>query len=412
MISRSMRQATTVLDGGRIVDLKSGELSDPVRITVMGGNIVEIGPTRGTPEPQALLLHGLTIIPGLVDCHVHLIACTADLGLVTDLSPAYVTAWAARQLGAMLMRGFTTVRDAGGAEAGLAMAVEEGLFAGPRVVFGGPALTQTGGHGDYTRPSGRTPRGSYPSIGRVCDGDAEVRRAVREALRGGARHVKLMLSGGIASPHDQLDSVQFSLAEIRAAVDEADAAGKYIAGHAYSARAINRALIAGVRSIEHGNWLDDQSISLLLEHQAFLVPTLVTYRVLSEQGVQWGLSERSAAKIGDAFSSGLEALDRASRAGAAIAFGTDLLGGMQATQSQEFMLRAEVQPPLAILNSATTTAARLLRMEGEIGQVREGFRADLVAVRGNPALDASLLAAPERNVALVMSRGRVVRSEL
>jgi imidazolonepropionase-like amidohydrolase len=312
----------------------------------------------------------------------------------------------------MLMRGFTTVRDAAGADHGLAAALDEGLLVGPRLLFGGAALTQTGGHGDTRGPSDHGPASSiaYPSQGVVCDGEAEVRRAAREVLRSGADHVKIMLSGGVASPTDRVGSTQFSIGEIRAVVEEAEAADRYVLGHAYSAAAINRGLGAGVRSIEHGNLLDNSSIELFVRHAAFLVPTLVTYRVLAVEGEKWGLPARSVAKVHDVLDSGLSSLQRADAGGVQIAFGTDLLGGMQRCQSEEFAIRGEVQAPLAVLQAATVNAAKLLRLEDEIGQVKEGFAADLIAVRGNPLEDAAVLADPTKNVQLVVSRGAIVRS--
>jgi imidazolonepropionase-like amidohydrolase len=314
----------------------------------------------------------------------------------------------------MLMRGFTTVRDATGADHGLSMAVADGLFSGPRLLFGGPALTQTGGHGDHRGPSDHGPAADarYPSKGLVCDGEADVRRAAREVLRTGADHIKMMLSGGIASPSDRVESTQFSSGEIRAVVEEASAADRYVMGHAYSAAAVNRALEAGVRSIEHGNFLDDGSLELLMRHEAFLVPTLVTYRALAEEGSKWGLPPRSVDKVQVVLDSGLTSLERADRRGVQIVFGTDLLGGMQRRQSEEFAIRAEVQAPLSVIRAATVTGAKLLRLDSEIGQVKEGFVADIVAVRGNPLEDVRILARPETNVAFVMSRGRVVRSDL
>jgi imidazolonepropionase-like amidohydrolase len=414
LLVSEVSQDRLILDDARIVDPVSGELSDEVTITIADGRIAAIGSAGEGEAGRRISLRGLVVLPGLIDCHVHVTACTADEASLRSMSPAYVTAWAAQSLYQMLMRGFTTVRDATGADQGLAAAVSEGLFIGPRLLFCGPGLTQTGGHADHRGPSDHSPaaNSAYPSHAIVCDGEAEVRLATREVLRSGADHVKMMLSGGVASPTDRVESTQFSMGEIRAAVEEADAADRYVLGHAYSARAVNRSLEAGVRSIEHGNLLDDSSIDLFLRHAAFLVPTLVTYRVLAEEGEQWGLPARSAAKVHDVLDSGLSSLQLADERGVQIAFGTDLLGGMQRRQSEEFAIRGEVQTPLAVLRAATVTGAKLLRLEDEIGQVKEGFVADLIAVRGNPLEDARVLAEPAENVQLVISRGAIVRSEL
>jgi imidazolonepropionase-like amidohydrolase len=309
----------------------------------------------------------------------------------------------------MLDRGFTSVRDVAGADWGLAQAVDENLLQGPRLLFGGKALSQSGGHGDV-RSRGRTSIEPSPSnLSTICDGVAEVRRAVRDEIRRGAHHIKLMLSGGVASPTDRVDSTQFSLDEIRAAVEEAEAANRYVAGHAYTSRAINRGLQCGVRSIEHGNLMDDSSISLFLEHQAFYVPTLVTYSALAEHGRAAGLPQASHEKLFDVLDAGRQALERAYRAGLRMALGTDLLGAMHQYQSREFLLRAEVMPAAEIVRSATAVGAQLVRMEGQIGAILPGAYADLLIVEGNPLEDARVLGEPETHLKLVMKAGRIYR---
>ena len=221
-----------------------------------------------------------------------------------------------------------------------------------------------------------------------------------------------MLSGGVASPTDRVDSTQFSVDEIRAVVDEAEAANIYVLGHAYTSRAINRGLECGVRSIEHGNLMDASSPPLFLRHQAFYVPTLVTYSALAEHGREAGLPETSYRKVFDVLDAGLRALEMAHRAGVSIAYGTDLLGAMHGMQSQEFVLRAQVQKPAEIVRSATVVGAQLLRMEGQVGSIAAGAYADLLVVDGNPLEDAGLLARPESSLLLIMKAGRIYRENL
>jgi imidazolonepropionase-like amidohydrolase len=356
----------------------------------------------------------MTLMPGLIDAHVHVTAVTADLAALTEWSPSYVTARAARVLADMLRRGFTTVRDVGGADYGLAEAIEEGYLEGPRLIFGGRALSQTGGHGDW-RSRGRRAYDACPccpTMGIICDGVDEVRRAAREEIRRGAHHIKLMLSGGVASPTDRVDSVQFSREEIRAAVEEAEAAGLYVAGHAYTSQAINRGLECGVRSIEHGNLMDESSIPLFKESGAFYVPTLATYAALAAHGREYGLPEHSHRKVFDVLDSGLHALELAQWADIPLVYGTDLLGGMHEDQLSEFTLRREVQHPADILRSATTVAARLLRMEGQVGVVAPGASADLLVVDGDPLQDIATLTDPQRRLKLVMARGRMCINRL
>jgi imidazolonepropionase-like amidohydrolase len=398
-----------------ILDAERGEYVPDRSVLVEGDRILEVGGAEiQASNVQSLDLHGMTLMPGLIDAHVHVIAVTADLSALTEWSPAYVTARASHVLVGMLRRGFTTVRDVGGADYGLAQAIEEGYLEGPRLIFGGKALSQTGGHGDW-RSRGRQAIDlcpCCPTLGTICDGVDEVRRAAREEIRRGAHHIKLMLSGGVASPTDRVDSVQFSREEIRAAVEEAEAANLYVAGHAYTSRAINRGLECGVRSIEHGNLMDESSIPLFKESGAFYVPTLATYSALAAHGREFGLPEHSHRKVFDVLDSGLHALELAHRAGIPMVYGTDLLGGMHEDQLSEFKLRSEVQPPADILRSATTVAARLLRMEGQVGVVAPGAYADLLVVDGDPLQDITELTDPQRRLKLVMARGRLCVNQI
>ncbi len=413
---RLMTATSTLLTNATVLDPVSGERLPGRRILVHGGEIAEIGESGVTTPADAKVVdvRGLTVMPGLVDAHVHVTAITADLAAQAEWSTTYVALRSALVLRDMLRRGFTTVRDVGGADYGIADAVDEGIVAGPRVLFGGKALSQTGGHGDL-RNRGRTVVDSdhrCPNLGLVCDGVDAVRRAAREQLRTGAHHVKIMLSGGVASPTDRIDSTQFSVEEIRAVVEEAEAANRYVAGHAYTARAINRGLLAGVRSIEHGNLLDETSVRLFVERDAFYVPTLVTYRALAEEGPANGLPDHSHRKVDAVLRQGLAALELAHRGGVNIVFGSDLLGGMHRHQLDEFRIRAEVQPAIDVIRSATVTAARLLGLEGRIGRLVPGAWADLLVIDGDPTADIRVLTAPGEHLKLVMKAGVIHVDEL
>ncbi|MEV0199116.1 amidohydrolase family protein [Nonomuraea sp. NPDC050691] len=375
------------------------------------GRIAETGRGLRVPDGTRVLdVAGARVVPGLIDAHVHVTASTADLGTLPSMSPSYVAAHSARIMGGMLDRGFTTVRDASGADYGLADAQAEGLVRGPRLLFCGRALSQTGGHGDL-RGRGQNSRDDHPccaGLGRVADGVDAVRAAARDELRKGAHHIKVMASGGVASPTDRIDSTQYSMDELRAIVEEAEAANRYVAAHAYTARAVNRALEAGVRSVEHGNLIDDSSVELFLRHDAFLVPTLVTYWALKEEGREFGLPEGSWRKVDEVLDAGLRALERAARAGVRMAFGTDLLGGMHRHQGHEFRLRGETQRPLDVLRAATTGAAELVGLAGEIGTLSVGARADLLVLDGDPLRDLGVLAEPDKHLRHVVQDGRVV----
>jgi imidazolonepropionase-like amidohydrolase len=392
-----------------LVDPSAETVGENVRIRIENGVVVETAPDPGGPVGSAEVdAAGLFAAPGLIDCHVHVVAHTADEHALTMQSPSYVAACAARELAATLRRGFTAVRDMAGADFGLARAVADGLFPGPRLFVCGKALSQTGGHGDL-RHAGQNVHDTHywtPGLGRVCDGVPEVRRAVRDEIRRGASHIKLMLSGGVSSLTDRISSLQFSDEEVRAAVEEAAAAGLYCGAHAYTAAAVERALRLGVRTVEHGNLIDASVLPAF--GSAYYVPTLVTYAALAEDGLRHGLAPESNAKVAEVLDGGLRALELADRAGVAIAFGTDLLGPMRARQAEEFRIRAQVQSSAAVLRSATTVAARLLREEGRLGVVAPGAWGDLILTRHNPLEDVARLADPEAEIALVVQGGKRV----
>jgi imidazolonepropionase-like amidohydrolase len=402
---------TLLLRSARVLDVEAGTYLEDHDVLAVDGRIAEVGRgLQNVDDGDVIHLDGATVIPGLVDGHVHVTAATADLPALPAWSPSYVAAHSVGILRGMLERGFTTVRDVGGADWGLARALSEGLLAGPRLLFGGKALSQTGGHADM-RSLGQVAfdeGACCAGLGRVADGVEAVRAAARDELRKGAHHVKVMASGGVASPTDRIDSTQYSVAELRAAVEEAEAANRYVAAHAYTARAVNRALDAGVRSVEHGNLLDDESVRLLRAHDAYLVPTLVTYWALKQEGMEHGLSRESWEKVDAVLGAGLAALERAARGGVRVVYGSDLLGGMHRHQSQEFRLRAQVQPPLEVLRSATTVAADLIDMTGSVGVVAPGAHADLLVLDGDPLEDIAVLADPAVHLRAVVQGGRLV----
>ena len=397
-----------LVSNARYLDVASGQWREG-DLRIQDGLFVDAGiplPAQGEDRLDAA---GKYVLPGLIDCHVHLTAVTADLSLLTELSPSYVAFGAARIMKAMLSRGFTSVRDVGGADYGIHEAQKEGLLVGPRVFFGGKALSQTGGHGD-PRSRGRNTRDDHyycrPSLARLADGVDAVRLAAREELRRGAHHVKIMAGGGVASPTDRIDSTQYSLPEIQAIVEEAEAANRYVTAHAYTARSINRALRAGVRGIEHGNLLDDESIALLRERQAFITMNLVTYWALQEEGREHGLSEENWSRVATVLDSGQEALGRAHAGGVNPAYGSDLLGGMHRYQAKEFSIRAQTIPTIDVIRSATTVAAALLNREGELGTIGPGAVGDLVITDDDPLADIEVLS--QSRLRYVIQNGRIV----
>jgi len=403
----------TLIKQARIVDGTRPEPTDPVNIVIEDGCFQEVGANVMVRADEEIDLSGLFVMPGLIDCHVHVIATTANLGLNASLPSSLVAARSSRLMKDMLMRGFTTVRDLGGADRGLQQAVEEGCFAGPRLVICGKALSQSGGHTDYRGPYDNRDvswyAGQLGAMGRICDGVSEVRRATREELKNGAQFIKVMADGGVSSPSDPVGYLVFSVDELKAVVEIAKGFGTYVSGHLYSDEAIVRALDYGIDCIEHGNLMSDATISRVAKEGIPVVPTNITYDLLARRGAEFGLPPESVAKVSDVREAGLERLDKMHKAGVLMGYGSDLLGGMQTEQSGEFVLRGRYMPTDAVIRSATVDAARVLRQEGRIGVVAPGAYADLIAVDGNPLEDLSLLTGQGAHIPLIMKEGCVFK---
>ena len=393
-----------VLDGTR------KERREDHHVLVEGDRIREVSDApikSGTA--RTIDLKGRTLMPGLIDAHVHVLAVDLPLDRLSDRPVTLLTLQAAKVLEGMLQRGFTTIRDAGGADGGLAEAVEEGLVHGPRIFPSGMALSQTGGHGDV-RPRTQSVETCACCAGglagsRIADGVAECRRAARDELRKGATQIKILASGGVASPYDPIWNLQYSEEEVRAIVEEARAWRTYVLAHAYSPEAIRRSIEFGVRSIEHGNLIDRATAEHVAGADAFVVPTLATYDALHRFGRELGFTETNMAKLAEVREAGLGSLEILQRAGVKIGWGTDLLGPMHRHQSREFIIRAEAMAPFDIIRSATLVNAELLNRAGDLGVVAPGARADLIAVDGDPLTDISLLDGQGEHLTQIMKDG-------
>ena len=365
---------------------------------------------------QVIDLHGRTLMAGLIDCHVHVVASMMNLAANAQLPDSVAVLRSLPILRGMLDRGFTTVRDVGGAPPALAEALEQDLATGPRLIACGKALSKTGGHVDlrarYDTYDAHRWEGRFGAMGRIADGVDEVRRACRQELRGGARFIKIMANGGVASPTDPIAWQGYSAAEMQAAVEEAADAQTYVSAHLYTAEAITRAVRCGVHSLEHCNIIDPAAARLAAQAGAVAVPTLVTYEALAQDGPRFGFPRDSIAKIEAVRAHGLRSLEILREAGVPMAFGTDLLGETHVRQSEEFAIRARALPAADILAAATTIAAKLIGMEGQLGVVAPGALADLLVVDGDPLADVAVLASPDRTVRLVMARGRPHRNDL
>ncbi len=408
----------TVLTNAFLIDCTGAEPREGAAVVVEDDRIQDVlpggkvGPLRG--PVTTLDCKGATLMPGLTDAHVHICAVTEN---ITDqhrfYPPSYIAARAMRRLEECLMQGFTTVRDAGGADYGFRLALEEGHFPGPRLLVSGHYISQTGGHGDKRRRAEWVPPLDccVGMIGSIADGEAEVRKAVREQLRRDVDQIKIMASGGAMSPADELDTTQFTVAEMRAAVEEAQAVGKYVLSHAYSDTAVRNAVSAGVRSIEHGNLIREAAAKAIKDADAFLVPTMVTYEAIYREGKRYGIGDHQIQKIDLARQQSVQGLTYAYRAGCKIGSGSDLLGDMMVQRAVEFELKGQVMTPMEVLLSATKVNAELFRMTDRIGTVEPGKYADLIVVTGNPLRNLRVFQIQD-NLRIIMKGGHVYKHTL
>jgi imidazolonepropionase-like amidohydrolase len=409
-----------VIKNAKLLDTEAGELRSGGSLRIEADRIVEVAEDghdliNGT-DVTVLNANGRTLMPGLIDAHVHAAITTLDLASLVHRQASWIAIETKFILEGMLRRGFTTVRDAGGLDPGISHATDRGLIKGPRIFRSGRVLSQTGGHGDLSLVS-EHPQLCACSIrtsafSHVADGVDAVRRAAREELKAGAQQIKVMAGGGVATPSDPIDMVQYTEAEIRAAVEEAKARRTYVLAHAYLPESIQRAVRAGVRSIEHGNLIDEASASLMAKYGCYLVPTLVTYDQVSELGKHHRFPEVSLAKLHDVLNAGVGAIEIALRAGVKVGFGTDLLGETHPAQSKEFVLRAKVQSNADILRSVTITNAELLERPGQLGVLKPGAFADLLLVDGDPLKDLGVLAGQGERLDLIVRGGFIFKNTL
>lgn len=319
----------------------------------------------------------------------------------------------------MLTRGFTTARVCGGADGALKEAMSEWLIPGPTLAIAGHALSQTGGHGDQRDahsdddPTTKCCGGHKTGISRLVDGTTGCITTVRDEMRKGADFIKIkiMAGGGVSSRLNNLADAQFLPEELSAIVRTAASFDTYVTAHAYSSRAIRHAVDHGCLGIEHGNFLDVETANYTTEKGVSLTPTLVTYNTLMIPPFDQYINADSTVKNQLVMKSGLESLRIAEEAGVIICFGSDLMVGMQRFQSSEFTVRARVQSNLSILRRATINAARMMRMEKDIGRIAEECFTDLLALKENPLEDVTILE-NRQNILAVLKEGRVAASAL
>ncbi|WP_374566747.1 amidohydrolase family protein [Ideonella sp.] len=404
----------------RVFDGTNADCADGMWLRVADGLIKELSatPLVAPDDTPVVDCAGGTLMPGLIDCHVHAFASDVAVAKIDAMGDAYRTAHAVRMLGHALDCGFTTVRDIGGGNHSLWRALADGLVRGPRYLYSGKILSMTGGHGDM-RPIEERPR--YESVcgcagsplantfAVIADGVDACIKAVREELRQGAHCIKIMGSGGVASPTDPIWMNQYREDEIRAIVNECTERRSYASAHCHPASAVRRCVDFGVRSIEHGTLIDDDTARFVAERGAYIVPTMAIIFALVEQGRSLGFPPQSQAKVEQVFGQAIAGLDAMRRAGVKVCYGTDLLGRTYTDQCREFTLRSEVFSPVEILRQATSTAAEMLMMQGQIGCIAPGAQADLLLVDGDPLKDIGLLAANGRHLRAIVRGGELVK---
>jgi len=413
-------QEAVLFKNGNLLDPLQDALLGPHDILIENGLIKEVSEKPLSSQSARVIdVAGKTVMPGLIDLHVHVTATQLNLSTQGALPDALVMMRSVPIIQGMLQRGFTTVRDAAGAGWGLKCAINEGTIDGPRLFIAGRALSQTGGHGDPRPRSDHLRPMSFcgccfraGDIGRVVDGVDALREAVRQEFQMGADQIKIMASGGVASPTDPIASWGYSDEEIAAVVHEATARQTYVMAHSYTPEAIARAVRLGVRTIEHGNLIDAATAKLMHDHKAYVVPTLITYEALAKEGAQYGLPADSVAKIGEVHTAGLASLEIYRNAGVKMGFGSDLLGPSHRLQSEEFRIRSEVLPIAEVLRSATTIAAEVLNMTGKLGRLTPGALADVLIVDGDPTRDVSCLLGQGDHIPLVMKEGVIYVNRL
>lgn len=409
---------TTILTHAVIIDCTGADPRPNGWVIIEDNFIKEVGHgAKGFVPGHATLIDckGQTLLPGLIEGHMHV--GSVESSIVEQQKRSFTSTLVIKSLKVLrdtLDQGFTSARDCGGIDAGFRLAVAEGLVPGPRLFVSGRILSQTGGHGDW-----RLPTETYPPVfheggvaSGVYDGVDAVRKGAREQLRQGVDFVKIMASGGAASPGDELEHSQYSLEEIQAITFEAESAGKYVAAHCYSDRGIKLCCKAGVRTIEHGNLLTETSAQAMKAAGAFLVPTMATYFVTAKLAPELGLAPDFVRKMKQALDGAETSLALALSLGVKIGSGSDCLGPMQVHKGLELALQARVMGPMGALIAATRTNAEIIKQEHRLGTIETGKLADFILVKGDPLQDMSLFQNYHDNITLIIQNGQTYKNIL
>ncbi len=404
--------SSILFEHAQVLDCTGRDPQPERAVLVENGRIAKIGAAGSLRRRADRVVDcaGRTLMPGLVDAHAHLALVDFEVSSAQRQAPAVYALRVTRNIEATLAAGFTSVRDAGGLDWGYKDAAARGLIRAPRLFICNSWISQTGGHGDFrrendTREPPYNPGVYCPSL--VVDGPERVRWAAREVLRRGADQVKVMANGGAVSPTDDMWSTQFTVEELGAAVAEAKATGKYVMAHTYTPQSMRNCVEAGVRTLEHGNFLDEATASLLQTSGTYLVPTLAVYELIAAEGREHGVPENSVRKIEEALTEAYTSLEIARDAGVAIGSGSDLLGVHQPLKARELRFKARVLGAMGALVASTATNARIVGMGDALGTVEEGKLADLLVVDGDPVAEIGILEEAER-IRMVLLSGEPV----
>ena len=412
---------TMIFTNARVFDGANADCADGMSVVVADGLIQEVSRQPVTAADALVIdVAGKTLIPGMIDAHIHAFASDVSVATIERLGETYRAAHAVRMLQHALNCGFTTVRDVGGGNYSLHRAITDKMFEGPRFFYSGKALSMTGGHGDFRqieeRPNYQAlcacSGGVFNALCVVADGVDECLKAVREELRQGAHCIKIMGSGGVASPTDPIWMNQYREDEIRAIVGECVERRTYVSAHCHPANAIRRCVEFGVRTIEHGTLIDAETAAFVAERGAYIVPTMITIEQLVTMGRKLGFPPQSQEKMAIAWKGAISGLDEMRKAGVKVCFGTDLLGSLYDQQCREFTLRSEVFTPLEILRQATSVSAEMMMLEGKLGCIKPGAHADLLVVDGDPLKDIGLLAESGKHLKVIVRGGELVKHQL
>ena len=402
----------TIVRNATVLDTSAMTYAEGRAVVIEDGTVVDVTSSDPGSADLDIDVGGRFVVPGLVDAHVHFRLASLDFASITRWSEVEYGIAMAGLARATVERGFTTVRDLGGDVVGLMRAIRRGAVVGPRIVRAGRMLTQTGGHGDARGGDLAVHQCacSMPSdvMSIVADGADAVRKAARHNLADGSDFLKIHVSGGVASPKDPLHSLQYTPAEIEAAVTEASHRGTYVAAHAYTPEAIAMAVANGVHTIEHGNLIDQPTAAAVAEAGSVIVPTLSTYEAMHEVGAALGMPAKNLEKNEIVYEAGLKAVQTAVEEGVTLGLGTDLIGETQIRQTRELVIRAEVQPPVDVLRSMWQVNPGLCHLEGRVGVVAAGAFGDLVVSSVDPLADIAGFADHQAAHTMVIQGGEVV----